>query len=263
MASGGFYLMHRGWQDHPVFRGEAFSRRDAFVWMIEEAAFRERRVATPKGEITLERGQFSHSLRYMARAWKWEEPRVRRFLTSLQNAEIIDATTDAGQTVIKLRNYAKYQALADEADAPTDAPATQQRRTTDAKKKELETRERINSDVPDGTSHRAKRAARLPADWKPAKPYPPNVAAMVNAWPPGREERELDGFVDYWTSRSRDAARLDWDKAWHNRIRDQHDRVMRDGRNGTARNGNGPPRRSNDGFLNALEEAAGWNPHHY
>lgn len=257
MASGGFYLMHRGWQDHPVFRGEAFSRRDAFVWMIEEAAFRERRVATPKGEITLERGQFSHSLRYMARAWKWEEPRVRRFLTSLQNAEIIDATTDAGQTVIKLRNYAKYQAISDEADAPTDAPATQQRRTTDAKKKELETREDINSDVPDGTSPRArKRAAPMskPDDvedqvWddfvrlraKQGAPPTPTAIAGIN-----REAAKLGWTLNQALTecceRSWRGFKADWVKQGN-------------GRNGTARNGNGQAGGSGDGFLDGIREA--------
>lgn len=138
MAGGdGFYLMHRGWQDHPVFRGEAFSRRDAFVWLIEEAAFVERRVAAPKGEVRLARGQLCASLRFMAKAWKWDEPRVRRFIASLQKAQIIDASTDAGQTVITICNYDVYQAPTRAPDAGTDAAATQHRRGTDANDKEL------------------------------------------------------------------------------------------------------------------------------
>ena len=137
MAGGdGFYLMHRGWQDHPVFRGEAFSRRDAFVWLIEEAAYSERRVAAPKGEVRLARGQLCASLRFMAKAWKWDEPRVRRFIASLQKAQIIDASTDAGQTVITLCNYDVYQARPSGPDAGPDAAATQHRRGTDANDKE-------------------------------------------------------------------------------------------------------------------------------
>jgi hypothetical protein len=132
----GFYLMHRGWQDNPIFRSEPFSRRDAFVWLIEEAAFRERSVAMPKADIVLARGQLAHSLRFMGKAWKWEETKVRRFLASLSAAKIIDAQTAAGQTLITICNYDKYQvAQADTAAAPAAAPP-QHRRGTAANKKE-------------------------------------------------------------------------------------------------------------------------------
>jgi hypothetical protein len=132
----GFYLMHRGWQDHPVFRGEAFSKRDAFVWMIEEAAYLQRRVAMPSGEVTLDRGQLGHSYRFMAKAWKWEESKVRRFIASLQKAEIIDAATAAGQTVISICNYDKYQARPEYGTAPAAAAAPQDRRGGTANDKE-------------------------------------------------------------------------------------------------------------------------------
>lgn len=75
----------------------------------------------------------------------------------------------------------------------------------------------------------SQRGTRLSPDWKPG-PLPETVAALVAKWPRGRLERELEGFIDYWTSRTRDAAKLDWDKTWHNRIRDMHDRVIREAR---------------------------------
>lgn len=82
------------------------------------------------------------------------------------------------------------------------------------------------------TSVTTKRATRLAVDWKP-DPLPPNVQELVSQWPSGREVRELDGFRDYWAKvRTKDAARTDWNATWHNRIRDQHDRIMRENRNG-------------------------------
>jgi hypothetical protein len=137
VANGdGFYLMHRGWQDHPVFRGEAFSKRDAFVWLIEEAAYSQRRVPMPSGEVVLARGQVGHSYRFMAKAWRWEESKVRRFIASLQKAEIIDAATAAGQTVITVCNYDKYQARPADTTAPDAAAAPQHRRGGTANDKE-------------------------------------------------------------------------------------------------------------------------------
>lgn len=129
--------MHRGWQDNPVFRNEEHSRRDAFVWLIEQAAYKPTRVHAGSGAISLNRGQLSHSLRFMAKAWQWDEAKVRRFIASLVREGIIDAVADAGQTVITICNYETYQSLGPSPDAAGDADATQQRRSDDAKKNEV------------------------------------------------------------------------------------------------------------------------------
>lgn len=73
---------------------------------------------------------------------------------------------------------------------------------------------------------RGARGTRLPDGWCPA-PLPGSVAQLVARWPAGREERELDSFRDFWRSAARNATKLDWDRTWHNRIRDVHDRVIR------------------------------------
>lgn len=128
----GFYLMHRGWHDSPIFGREAYSRRDAWVWMIEQAVYTEHNIDIAGKTVTLQRGQFSSSLRYMAKAWGWDEAKVRRFLSRARNEKMIDASTDAGQTIITICNYDKYQSLEKSTDAASDAAATQQRRGSDA-----------------------------------------------------------------------------------------------------------------------------------
>lgn len=132
MTQVGFYLMHRGWQDSPIFGRETYSRRDAWVWMIEEAGFVDRAVSIAGKTIHLKRGQFSSSLRFMAKAWDWDEAKVRRFLARAQKEKMIDAATDAGQTVITICNYDEFQLREKAPDAPSDAGVTQQRRGTDA-----------------------------------------------------------------------------------------------------------------------------------
>lgn len=132
----GFYLMHRGWQGNPVFRNEAFSRRDAFVWLIEEAAFRPVRIYAGRSEISLSRGQLSHSLRHIASAWRWDLARVSRFIASMTKAKIIDTQTDTGQTVITICNYEKYQVSEKQPDTPNDTGSRQQRDGGDTKKNE-------------------------------------------------------------------------------------------------------------------------------
>lgn len=136
MAGVGFYRMQRGWQEGALFSGEPFSKRDAWVWMIEEAAYVPREILVGGRLFPLQRGQLCHSLRFMARAWKWDEAKVRRFLNRAKMLKQIDAASDAGQTVITICNYDKYQSPQQANDAANDADLTQQRRGGDANEKE-------------------------------------------------------------------------------------------------------------------------------
>jgi len=143
----GFYRMHRGWMDHPALGGarEPFCRRAAWCWMIENAAWKGTRESIAGKTIQLERGQLTASLRYMAKAWGWSEAAVRRFIERLKTDAMIDAATDAGQLVITICNYSKYQAYIGTADAPADAPtdaeATQDRRKREEGKEGKEVKE--------------------------------------------------------------------------------------------------------------------------
>lgn len=122
--------MARGWQDHPLFARETFTRAQAWCWLIEMAAWTPTKKEIGGKTITLKRGQLSYSTRYMAKAWRWKgEAKVRRFLCVLVEWENIATSTDAGQTIITICNYNKYQKTA----TTTDAPATQERRTDDSK----------------------------------------------------------------------------------------------------------------------------------
>ncbi|MDB5358867.1 MAG: hypothetical protein JWO51_164 [Rhodospirillales bacterium] len=139
--SAGVFLMARGWMDTPALsENDPFSRREAWIWMVEQAAYAERKISIAGKTVTLVRGQFSHSLRFMAKAWGWEEPKVRRFIGRLKTDALIDAATDAGQLVVTLCDYCKIQGALSASDAPydaaSDAVATQDRRSSDAKKNE-------------------------------------------------------------------------------------------------------------------------------
>lgn len=132
----GFYLMHRGWMDHPVFKAEPFTEREAWQWLIENAAWKDGRVRIKAFVVEVKRGQVAASLRYMAEKWQWQESRVRRFLGRLAKERMVECVADAGVNVITVCNYDDYQIASCVDDAPTDAAATQQRRSSDANKNE-------------------------------------------------------------------------------------------------------------------------------
>lgn len=136
----GYYLMHRGWMDNPVFgkgsHREAFDQRSAWVWLIEHAQYEPAQVRISGKMVELQRGQLSHSYRYLGRAWGWPEVTARRFCATLASVNMISCATDAGQVVITVSNYDKYQIEPRDGGAANGASVAQNRRRTGADIKE-------------------------------------------------------------------------------------------------------------------------------
>ncbi|MBK0398534.1 hypothetical protein H0I76_04990 [Limibaculum sp. M0105] len=107
--AGGTFNVHRSIWTHAAFRDSSFSEREAWVWILSEAAWRPVTVRSGRVVVDLERGQLCHSLRFMADRWGWSKDRVRRFLTRLENRDMIATQTATGQLVIDVRNYDKFQ----------------------------------------------------------------------------------------------------------------------------------------------------------
>lgn len=136
MSERGVFAIDRGLLSHDRFAPEPFTEREAWIWMIGEAAFKPYSKRVGVIRVELRRGQLAHSLRFMAERWKWSETRVRRFLAKLKGSPpasdaLIDAATDAGLTVVTICKYDAYQTLImrldGAADAAIDAAATQRR----------------------------------------------------------------------------------------------------------------------------------------
>jgi hypothetical protein len=106
-----------------------FSRWEAWMDLIQQAAFEPRRRSLEGTVFHLQRGEVLGSLRFFAARWRWSEATVRRFLAQLRRMERISVTkaTHAG-TIYLLTNYETYnpQRRDDETDV------TQPRRSNDA-----------------------------------------------------------------------------------------------------------------------------------
>jgi uncharacterized protein YdaU (DUF1376 family) len=88
----------------------------------------------------------------------------------------------------------------------------------------------------------------MPPDWQPTD-LSGDVGVKLAEWPPGRLEAEIAEFREYWIEDGE--KRLGWDRTFRSRIRNIHDRVMREQQNGTGYRQK--PARSGDGALNELE----------
>lgn len=128
--------MHRGWQDDPAFRNEPHSRRSAWVWLIENAAWEDHFQWFNGHRIEIKRGQLATSERELSEAWKWDRQRVRTFLRQLETDEKLTRETARTATKLTICNYTKYQDR-EPTEQPTANPELTQDQPTTEEGKEL------------------------------------------------------------------------------------------------------------------------------
>ena len=170
----GYIAIQRGLLEHPLFKPEPFTEREAWIWLIEEAAWKPCRVRIGAEIVSLDRGQLAHSVRYMAKAWRWEQTKVWRFLKKLRTNGMIEnaqenfaknttasATATQHQTQrISICNYDKYQPGGNSEESKTATPnatVPQQDRNKEETIKQLNKED----DDEDGAPLVAKQADRV------------------------------------------------------------------------------------------------------
>ena len=147
MSERGVFAVDRGIWDHPSFEDEPFTQREAWAWLISEAAFKPRTKRIGSVVVELQRGQAAAAVRFMASKWKWHPSKVQRFLDRLKTDAMIGTDATHGITVITVCNYAKYQKVSlppnTQTDTPTATPPIQQR----YKEESTKSTEVVNADA--------------------------------------------------------------------------------------------------------------------
>jgi hypothetical protein len=109
MNGSGYFKVDRGVWSHALFTGEPYTPREAWLWLISEAAWKPRRVRVGKCMVSVDRGQIATSDRFLAEAWRWPKTRARRFLSKLKTEGMVSLRQGDGATILTVCNYAKYQ----------------------------------------------------------------------------------------------------------------------------------------------------------
>lgn len=133
----GWYAMHRGWQDHPIFGNEPFTKREAWEWLISNAIFsHDGKLHYLSGsQVLIMRGQLTYSHSFMAEAWGWDDSKVGRFLKRFQRAGMVEVGAECGQTVITICNYNQYQIPYGFVETESEGPAKERRRKAETNNK--------------------------------------------------------------------------------------------------------------------------------
>lgn len=126
-AERGVVAMDRGIFKDPDFADEPLTEREAFMWLVSEAAWKPYTKRVGSHVVEVRRGQVVASVRFMAEAWKWSKSRVGRFLDRLKNRDTIGTDARDSITVITICNYDKFQIGKPEAGQQRDSNAGQQR----------------------------------------------------------------------------------------------------------------------------------------
>ena len=204
MSERGVFALDRGIFDHPVFADEAFTEREAWAWLIAEAAWKPRVRRVAHGTVSLARGQLAASIRFLGERWGWRKGRAERFLARLKAEAMIETRPETGISVITICNYARYQrvALPDavSSETPSETPngtaggtaPGQQRDSGGTKQKTLNA---SNDDV---------ARAREPPVSAQAVALAEDIAAIAGLaargdWPPGWSGAALraQAFLDH------------------------------------------------------------------
>lgn len=131
----GFITIERKLWDHPIFMPAPMTEREAWMWMIGQAAWSETKHLVGGELVKVDRGCFMVTLREMQSKFMWaSDKRVRNFLQKLENHKMIAVLAmgqrNARKTHVTICNYDEYQSKG----RTEDAPKTHQGRTKDAVK---------------------------------------------------------------------------------------------------------------------------------
>lgn len=214
-ADRGFIAVARDLFDHTRFAKEPFTEREAWIWMIAEAAWKPTSARVGRVTIQLERGQLAFSTRFLAEKWRWSEARVRRFLDRLQGDAQNDALathqTTQSATQITICKHDDYQSSrrserrsdVGENDAAIDAKKNKDKPVTTPE---------AEASVADARPPRSgpSRKIRLPAE---AELTPDMLADALKATLTEDEARsEFPRFCDH--HRAKGSVMADWRAAW-------------------------------------------------
>lgn len=143
--------MPRGWQDHPAWRDEPFSRAQAWAWLVEEARWKPTRVSICGKTVELQRGELSHSIRFLAERWGWGKGVVERFIGRLKTETLIKTRNETGQLIISICGYDEMQAVPNvdgtASETRNETPPGQQQDSTGTKKNQSNQRNEGNSSL--------------------------------------------------------------------------------------------------------------------
>lgn len=105
----GYIKLHRELLEHDLWLDEKFTKGQAWVDLLLMANHKDKKVLFDSKWVVIKRGSLITSIHKLAERWKWSVNTVKKFLTILEDDEMIAKNSTNRCTLIDIVNYAKYQ----------------------------------------------------------------------------------------------------------------------------------------------------------
>jgi len=109
----GWIKAYRQILDHWLWKGERFSRGQAWMDLLLQAAYADYQTRVGNKLVTVKRGQLPVSQRDLARRWKWARNTVWSFLRVTEREQMlrreVSRELSHGYTILTICNYDRYQ----------------------------------------------------------------------------------------------------------------------------------------------------------
>lgn len=241
--TAGTVNISREFLDHPAFATEAYTEREAWLWLIMEARWKAGQKRVGRKVFDVDRGQLVASMDFMAKAWKWSKARVFRFLKRLEKLEMICSKSETDATLVTICNYDKFQ-------GERNAGETLAKRWRNELEEGGNKGERKEEDIFDAYApnigqnnaisqpERPKRQPKRRPECELPEGWVPNDRNIQDAQKKGLTDAQIDREAEQfrnWHGSKQNRYR-DWDAAWRTWIGNAVTRGARSGRHVNSAN---------------------------
>lgn len=106
----GWFKIQRDIENHWIWKSsEPFDKRSAWIDLIMLANYADRKTTDGESVVLRKRGDVNYSMLFLAKRWKWDRRKVRRFLVALESDGMVSLHGTQHGTTITIENYAKHQ----------------------------------------------------------------------------------------------------------------------------------------------------------
>ena len=105
----GYIALHRQITENEFWFYERFTKAQAWIDLLLLTNHKQNSFDVRGNEVKLQRGQLGYSIKSLSERWKWNERTVDKFLSTLQNRQMIQYRKNHITTVITIQNYNLYQ----------------------------------------------------------------------------------------------------------------------------------------------------------
>lgn len=119
----GWIKLRRELANHWLWSSEAFTKSQAWVDLLLHANHKPAKVLIKNRLISLNVGEQARSEVTLSKQWKWSRNKVRRFLETLKNEDMIIQRSEQHTSVITICNYRKFQVDDTTGDTSNETPS--------------------------------------------------------------------------------------------------------------------------------------------